>query len=174
MGAVKSEEKAPTAAAPKAVEDKDVLSTYYVGLTEECPLDFITVPTVIKEGAPAFQKFTQKLGDPDGNGISHLSERMAGGFVKLFPDEVVAIREYIKTHGLLWLSRVKGEIRVDIVRLQGDNSFRRSRREDVGGNIDPLGKYMFITKAKAMSAEDREANNLPPTLLQEEEALAPK
>jgi hypothetical protein len=158
---------------PTAEPSKDVLSTYYVGLTEACPLDFITVPTIAHEGAPTFQKFTQKLSESDGNGIAHLSERMHGGFIKLFPDEVVAIKKYIAEHGLLWLSKVVGEIRVDIVRLVGEGAFKRSRREDVVGNIDPLGKYMYITSAK-ISAEDREASLLPPTLLQEEEALASK
>lgn len=176
MAAVKNEDRAPAvpAVAAKPVDDKDVLSQYYVGLTEACPLDFITVPTVAKEGAPVFQKFTQRIADPDGNGIMRLTAQQPGAFLKLFPDEVVAIKEYIKTHGIWWESRTKDEIRVHIVKLQGEGSFRRSRREDVSGNIDPLGKFMFITKAKAMSAEDREANNLPPTLLQEEEALASK
>ena len=175
----KTDQKGPEVSSPSSAvaaavanPEKDQLVAYYCGLTESCPLDFITVPTLSHEGAPSFQKFTQKLQDR-GDGISTLTERQAGGFLKLFPDEVEAIKKYIEDHGILWLCKVPGEIRVEIVTLQGDKTFKRSRREDVSGNIEPLSKYMFMTKAKAMSAEDREANNLPPTLL-EEKSLASK
>jgi hypothetical protein len=166
----KIDEKGPATqalAAPPAA--KDVLTTYYVGLTESCPLDFITVPTVAHEGAPAFCKWTQKATDR-GDGIATLTQREHGGFIKLFPDEVEAIRTYIKTHGIHWISKVPGEIRVAIVKLSGEDTFKRSRREDISGSIDPLGKFMYMTKSKAISAEDREESNLPPTMLQEEEA----
>ena len=63
------EKKTVEPQAPVAVAPKDEMTAYYCGLTDECPLDFITMPTVAQEGAPAFCKYTQKALDR-GDGIA--------------------------------------------------------------------------------------------------------
>lgn len=159
------------ALASQALAPKPATRKWYVGLTKECPLDFVTVPTMGGEGAITFQKFTERLKD-DGKGVFSLGSRNPGAFVELFDDEVEKIREYIASHGILWLSRKTQEIRVDLV-VMGDTA-KRSRRDDLSGNVDPLSRFMFMKPAGQINAADRDGDVIPQTLEQETTAGAAK
>lgn len=163
-------EGGPALAQPVEAQ-KPVTKKWYVGLTKECPLDFITVPTLSGEGAITFQKFTERLKD-DGKGVFSLGSRNPGAFVELYDDEVVKIREYVATHGILWLSRKAQEIRVDIVNMA--ETSKRSRRDDLSGNVDPLSRFMFMKPAASINAMDRDGDVIPQTLEQETTAGAAK
>jgi hypothetical protein len=156
---------APALAAPVKLATKK----WYVGLTKECPLDFITIPTLGGEGAITFQKFTERLKD-DGKGILSLGSRSPGTFVDLFDDEVEKIREYVADHGILWLSRKAQEIRVDIVRL--NETQKRSRRDDLAGSVDPLSRFVFMKPAGSINAADRDGDVVPSTIEQDQQATA--
>lgn len=158
--------KAASEAATTAVLPREEEKKFFIGVTKDCPLSFVTVPTHGGEGAISFQKHTQKLVD-DGKGILHLGGEQPGGFITLFADEVAKVREYILTHGVRWISRQKDNVRVDIVELNSKPDFRRSRRQDSHGNVDPLAQYMFMTAADKISAMDRDGEVTPKTIAEE-------
>jgi hypothetical protein len=189
MAATKSEPSAPVAEAP-IQKSSDVMIRYLVGVTQDCPMDGITVPTlvtrkkggsgpdqdedviVLKEGAINFPKYTSKL-QVNAQGLAALSAQEAGGTVDLFDDEVVAIKQWIADRSILWESKGDakgGEKRVAIIKNAGPDALRRSRREEVVGNVVPLETYMYMGPVSGITMADRDGQLTPPTLLEQRKA----
>jgi len=144
---------------------------YVVGLDSKCPFDYITVPTIPREGgAFTFQKSIQKTFEA-GDGMLALSGPVAGEVIEIYQDEHAKIVEYLTNYGVKRTGSNPEEARPEIVPLKAKEGQRHNRREVAQGHIEPLSKYAYIVPAREVTAEDQESANRPPTLL--EAATAP-
>lgn len=174
QGVTKTEPPVAPATAPAvAGETIEKPKRYIVGLDKKCPFDYITIPTIPREGgAFVFQKVVQKP-FATGDGMMALSGPTEGAMIEIYADEYAKIVEYLTNYGVNWNVNTPDEKRPEIVALKPKDGQRHNRRDVASGNIEPLSKYAYIVPAREVTAEDQEASNRPPTLLELERAKAP-
>lgn len=139
---------------------------YVVGLDAKCPFDYVTVPTIAREGgAFSFQKSINKtfIG---GDGMLQLSGPVAGEIIEIYDDEYTKIVEYLNNYGIKRTGSNPDESRPELVPLKPKAGDKHNRREVALGNIEPLSKYAYIVPARTVTADDQESSNRPPTLLE--------
>lgn len=155
---------ATAAEKPKGGEIKK----YFCGLTDECPFDYITIPTFPKDGgAFTFQKRTQKQ-IPSGDGMLALSGPQPGGMLEMFEDEYAKVLEYVEGRGIIWNVKSQEEKRPEIVPLSSSQA--RNRRDVISGSVEPLSKYVYCVPSKSMTMDDREEGIRPKTVLELKDA----
>lgn len=143
---------------------------YHVGLTEDAPFDYITVPTVILPGnirgiCPSVPKRTANtMVDGKGN-LVHQEGQRIGAFVKLHPVEVEGFIKYCETHvfrkiGSYSVPRTQDDPRrqedgksedthwrADIESIDPGPSAIRTLGEETAIQDERLTKYVWIVPA---------------------------
>lgn len=150
-------------------EGRPKAKTYFIGITTDAPVHSVPVPTIHGGVAVVFPCHTAQVVKKGAHTMALAAPR-PGGKVKLYDDEIDALRANIAKRFIRWGNKEerrgevvvveKGKKPVPAIRTPANSM----RSYDRGENMEPLSKYIWMISEDDITAMQAAGESQPPTI----------